>query len=165
MWLFDRIKYKIWHPIKWAWQRLYRGWDDRVIWSIMDYLARMLPVWLERLREETHGVPGSLCPEGRDVEEASIVWDGILDKMIVGFVAAKQILESDFPAWDSRYLAEHERCGRCLEIGDAEDRERMRQVAEEIDFWPRLHRQEDEALEKFNVGMDLFKEHFFDLWD
>lgn len=151
--------------LKWAWQRLYRGWDDRVIWSIMDYLARLLPVWLERLKEEKHGVPGSLCPEGMDVEEASIVWDGILDEMIAGFAAASRILESDFPAWASHYLAEHERYGRCLSAGDAEDRERMRQVAEEIDFWPKLRQQEDEALEKFNVGMDLFKEYFFDLWD
>lgn len=158
-------KMELLKQLRWAWQRLTRGWDDRVIWSIMDYLARLLPVWLECLKEEKRGVPGSLCPEGRDVEEASIIWDGIFDKMIAGFVAARRLLENDFPPWDEWHKAMSGQDGKRLVSWHEEDREQINQIEKELDFWPRLRQQEDEALKQFEEGMDLFKEHFFDLWD
>lgn len=46
--------------IKWAWQRVFRGWDDRVTWSIDTYLAEMIPQWMKRLRETKQGTPGLL---------------------------------------------------------------------------------------------------------
>ena len=49
-----RITYALTHPwkifekylreIKYAWQRIFKGWDNRVIWSIDFYLAKMIPV-------------------------------------------------------------------------------------------------------------------------
>ena len=82
---FDEIKY--------AWQRVFRGWDDRVIWSIDWYLAKHIPVWVRLLDKQ--GVPGKLFNES-DYDEnyqiypessirAEIRWGEILEKIAIGF--------------------------------------------------------------------------------
>lgn len=155
--LFDRIKYKIWHPIKWAWQRLYRGWDDRVIWGIDIYLAKMIPIWLHRLKEIQHGYPAQF--------EGPEEWDEVLAIIIDGFEAARQIQDRDFPAWDWLVRKEKKRYGRRLNILKPEDLARLNVLKEETNFWKILKAQEAATMIKFQAGMDLFKEHFFDLWD
>jgi hypothetical protein len=101
-----RASYSITHPwvffpyigrhIKWAWQRVFRGWDDRIIWSIDFYLAEKLPVWLKELKEDKRGIPSSIIPTecllDGDIpdnvwEEGKITWDKILDEMIDAFNA------------------------------------------------------------------------------
>ena len=46
-----------WIELKHAYQRVFRGYDDRVIWSIDYYLSDMIPIWMERLIEDKHGTP------------------------------------------------------------------------------------------------------------
>lgn len=60
-------KYLLTHPwkiipeitrhIKYAWQRVFRGWDDTVPWSVDFYLAEEIPLWLDVLKKNKHGVP------------------------------------------------------------------------------------------------------------
>jgi len=89
------------NPIKWAWQRLTRGWDDRVIWSIDYYLAEMMPVWLRKLAKDKQGIPASMFgdnwiePTSDEDEAAEQRWNGILHEMIDGFEAAKRIIDYD----------------------------------------------------------------------
>jgi len=89
------------NPIRWAWQRLTRDWDDRVIWSIDYYLAEMMPVWLRKLAKDKQGTPISMYgdnwlePTGEEDEAAMLRWDGILHEMIDGFEAAKRIIDYD----------------------------------------------------------------------
>ena len=64
--------------LHWAWQRVFRGWDDRVAWGIDWHLAKMLPVWINRMKEYGNSYPGDLTYEE---------WHGILDEMIIGFKA------------------------------------------------------------------------------
>jgi hypothetical protein len=144
-----RTGYTITHPwniykgirneIKWAWQRVFRGYDNRIIWSLDYYLSEMLPIWLRELKQEKAGIP-TVCFEEDDwdndkceykkgaIERACNKWDDILDGMIEGFEAHKKA-EDDCTSW---------------KIGTPEY---------------------EEYRKKFNKGMDLFKEYFNCLWD
>lgn len=86
--------------IKWAYQRVARGWDDRVVWSVDHWLDSIMPDILRKLNEIKHGTPTCLfekLPE--DVYEytkeqekrAHDLWDSIIKEMIIGFEASKQL--------------------------------------------------------------------------
>ena len=64
--------------IKWGWQRLTRGYDDRVLWSMAEYLDPIIIAVLKNLRENSHGYPIGI-PEKK--------WKKVLDTMIKGFTA------------------------------------------------------------------------------
>jgi hypothetical protein len=80
-----RASYTLTHPwifikegtsqIRWAWQRVFVGYDERVIWSIDLYLAKMIPLWLKELKDGKHGCP-MIC--FRDCELSSV--DGTSEK-------------------------------------------------------------------------------------
>lgn len=89
--------------IKWAWQRVFRGWDDRIIWSIDFYLDEKIPVWMEQLKKQKHGVPSCLF-ESEDWDElngvsdekyaiAEAKFDSILDQIAEGFKAHREMEE------------------------------------------------------------------------
>lgn len=88
--------------IKYAWQRVFRGWDDRVIWSIDIYLTEKIPLWLLKLKEDKQGVPINFFKDGvteftdEEVENARIKWNAELDTMIRGFAASKKIQDSEY---------------------------------------------------------------------
>ena len=91
--------------IKYAWQRIFRGWDDRTIWSIDYYLAEYMPTWIERLKETKSGIPISMFededlqqpPDYFPSEEASKraekKYNKILDDIAEGFRAHKEICD------------------------------------------------------------------------
>jgi len=83
-----------WIQIKWAWQRVFRGWDDRITWSIDSYLAENIPLWIEQLKKFKGGVPMSMYEDeylvspdiSREAEDKAIKkYDDILDKIALGF--------------------------------------------------------------------------------
>ena len=128
------------HQIKWAWQRLFRGWDDRVAYGIDWYIAKNMPAWIERMKEYGNSYPFDLTYEE---------WHGILDEMSVGFDAGYQLLNEDFPAWKELWDS-------CWEGGD---------VPNPDEFWPKLSEQKEEATKKFDRGMELFVKWFWNMWD
>lgn len=84
-----------WRQICWAWQRVFRGWDDRVIWAIDFHLATVIPQWLKRLKEINHGIPMIFFTKD-DLEnlegisdEASVIagkkFNDVLESIISGF--------------------------------------------------------------------------------
>lgn len=99
--------YRAWHTLthpwkiiefcivqtKWAFQRVFRGWDDRAIWSIDWYLAKLIPQLMRELAKITHGTPAEMYPEDsaeREItqeedDEAIKKWHDILEKIAVGF--------------------------------------------------------------------------------
>jgi len=81
-----RIDYKV-REISWMIQRAKRGWSDRDAWGINYYLCEILPPMLERLKD-SYG-----CPMETEKEE----WHQKLDIMIIGFVAAKRMIDLDYP--------------------------------------------------------------------
>ena len=125
--------------IKWAWQRVFRGWDDRISWSIDYYLDENLPLWLERLKKYNHGVPGSLFKEEDYLpddpygatkpgvfEERAEEWGVILQKIADGFRTHRKLNDFEFE-YNSK------------EWKDAE--------------------------KQFEEAMYLFKEHYGSFWD
>lgn len=92
-------KYALTHPhrivsfmfleIKWAWQRVFRGWDDTVVWSLDTYLAKNICVWLEELKKDKAGVPSNIYSQYEDGEDgyrlALEEYRKILDEIICGF--------------------------------------------------------------------------------
>jgi len=81
--------------LTWAWQRVFRGWDDRVVWGLDMYLAEMIPKWLALLKDEGFGVPVSMFEDGdfdenyNPTEEATnravAKYNEILDDISLGF--------------------------------------------------------------------------------
>lgn len=130
---YYNLKYKI--------QRFNHGYSDADVYNMSDYLTEILPKMLIRLKEDTHGFPGSLVdnPEKDHTDEEwksfSDKWDVILDKMIVGFEAAYRYQNlSDY------YCDENGLVDNYKELMD-----------------------KDKII--FEEGMNLFKEFFFALWD
>jgi len=129
-----------WREVKWAWQRVFRGWDDRVCWSIDGYLADMIPLWMRRLQKVAHGYPSTLyddvtgigtdilaIPAHRDEDPNMQKWINILEEIAVGFEAYRETEENK---WTSVWYPAQE-----------------------------------ERLAKFEKGFDLFRKYFPDLWD
>jgi hypothetical protein len=44
--------------VRFAWQRVHRGWDDRALWSLDTWLARTLGAQLQEMARIAHGWPG-----------------------------------------------------------------------------------------------------------
>ena len=146
------IKYKLmhilFHPfmnikevylhIKWAFQRVYRGWDDRAAYGIDFFLAKIVPELIEGMKKYGNSYPKDLTPDE---------WIDVLNEISDGFKAAHRLQNDDFPAWNDL---------------TPEDWEKDMQPKE---FWDRLQEQQDEAIKTFYEGLDKFAEHFFNLWD
>ena len=65
--------------IKWGFQRMFRGYDDEVYWSLYSALRRLIIPGLKHLREHEIGHP--MYDEIRSWDD----WAKVLDEMIEGF--------------------------------------------------------------------------------
>jgi hypothetical protein len=71
-WCYFRVR-----SVRFLYQRLTRGWDDSVTWSLDIHLAGLILPRLKRFKElNTHAYPNGLTPES---------WAEIIDKMIYAF--------------------------------------------------------------------------------
>jgi len=81
---------------------VFRGWDDRVLWSIDYWLIDLMREVLPHFKITNGGLPSWCFDEPfanhseEDFEKAQEKWGGIIDQMIDGFSAARDILEMDF---------------------------------------------------------------------
>lgn len=92
---------EIYLRIKWAWQRVFRGYDDRTIWSLDHYLANMIPIWMKALKDSDRCVPFSMFinlekdDRGNPTEESFEIgrnrWKEILMNIADGFAAYKEM--------------------------------------------------------------------------
>jgi hypothetical protein len=84
-----------WHELKWAWQRVVRGYDDRYIWSYHYYNAEQTLEVLKWFKSDKTGIPcisedASFAePWDRSYKENEEAWNNILGKMIAGFEAVQ----------------------------------------------------------------------------
>lgn len=97
-----KLAIEIWLRIKWAYQRVFRGWDDRVIWSVDWWMADIMPEVLATLMVKKHGTPfmafdGEPDEKGeytdKQMNDAKEKYDNEIRKMIRGFQAAHLIHE------------------------------------------------------------------------
>ena len=96
--------------IKWAYQRVARGYDDRVQWDLSYYLGKLILVHLKEFKKNLSedkfmSYPATMKDlEGNDLgEEANIKnWKNIVDEMVEGF----DYLMNHDDYWDA-ILEEH----------------------------------------------------------
>lgn len=81
---FDNTYYRI----KWAYQRVVRGFDDTMIWNYHSEMTDITIKILTRFKTNLHGYPTNL----KNTEE----WNQILIKIIKSFEARQHINNSDF---------------------------------------------------------------------
>lgn len=93
----ERIK-DIFREIRWAHQRVTRGWDDRAVWSIDYHLAKLIGQLVRELIKDNTGVPMAMYTQeeiGQDRngtssemdKEKEKQWKGILLEIAEGFEA------------------------------------------------------------------------------
>jgi hypothetical protein len=122
--------------IKWAYQRVYRGWDDTAVWSVDIWLSEMMPDILSALLKSKQGTPfmcfDGMEPKNKDRQEysdeqykmARLKYEMEILTMIAGFQSAQKLI-SDFP--------------------QEPERDRLEKI--------------------FVAGMNSFHKYFFTLWD
>ena len=112
----------VYYKLKYAWQRVFRGWDDTAIWSIDYYLSKQLSEMLPVLKEKKPGIPLSMFPADMElgaeteeqVKEAGEKWDAVLDEMTEGFAYHYEYETNILPY--SEYDAMKKKLDRSLEL-------------------------------------------------
>lgn len=124
--------------IKYAYQRVVRGYDDKFVWGFAGELPELMVKVLKQFKKTHVGSPAlrkeDLWSAKKKKQKINIhqYWDGILQKMIDGF-SATEIMEKD-------YL-----------FGEIKS-------AEQKKAYKRLKKEEKE-------GMELFIKHYGSIWD
>ena len=154
----------VYRTIKFAYQRVARGWDDRAAWSVDWWLDEMMPGVLRLLKEKKHGIPCSMFDglpmndEGyHDKPEYAIAearWDAIMDKMVAAFEAHHRMDEGLY----EKELGEYPlRRPEGVSKEDWEMQQEVRRVASDV-----LSKRDQKIFEE---GMKLLVEHYGSLWD
>jgi hypothetical protein len=92
----EHLPYRFWWPIedaytsvKYAWQRVFRGYDDRAYWSLDSYITNIAVPSLTNLRRNGHGLPSN-PKTGKTYTQKQ--WDAKLGKMITAF----ELIQADY---------------------------------------------------------------------
>ncbi len=149
--------------VKWSYQRVRYGVSDRDTWSFYNYTSEVLVRGLKNLREINHGLPCDLLYDntGKQIcseEDAVRKWNEILDNIVYTFEICERVNgnfdeEICIPRdeQDRKFLLEwSDKCNKFNQKCRSDLRIRVL-TKEEVD--------------KFNRGWELFREHFFSLWD
>lgn len=136
----DDIKYEI----KWAWQRIFRGYDDRTVWSLKSDIYNHLPKIIRSLEETAHGYPANPFNKKNEINSLK-QWKEILEKIAKGFDAAKRLDNLEYMIKSKEKYTEGFFKGSFKSIPD------------------KLKFKKD--LKEFDEGMKLFHKYFFNLWD
>jgi hypothetical protein len=150
--------------VKFAYQRVVRGWDDRAVWSIDYWLDDKMPAMLRKLKEDKHGVPMQMFDglpmndEGYhsepEMDIASARWDAVLDKMIAGFEASRRVKDGTY---------EEELGPYPLYRPKGMPKDEWKKIGHDHFLKSQELAKRDEAI--FKEGMALFAEHYWSLWD
>jgi len=129
------------------WQRATRGYDETAHWSIDYHFAKVILPVIKDLRANLHGCPSTMLDSVDATDEehdaAFAKWESILDEMIEGFELINVILENG--VFDTDYDKY------------TKDNERLKKLYDEKFIIV--------SKEKHDKAFDLFKEHFYGLWD
>lgn len=143
------MKYKL-RQIKWWFQKRIRGYADCDLWNLDCFLAR----FLHKIISSYISDPKSGYPTNFEEPEE---WDTVLLKIKAGFEAAIDLANEKYiDNYITGYHDEeaHGTDGSTFIIHDM--------PILDIDG---IKKKESELKDIFNIGMDLFKEYFFALWD
>lgn len=170
------IKYNIYYPlyrfitntlnpinwfkeVKWFIQRGYRGWAECDVWSYYSYNIKVNLEALKWLKKYKHGIPNIALPDiteqrnytEEEFEQGVKNWNEILDKMIYAFEMLKK---SEYEGTAERFFASSENPDKHF-LADTDFSKK----------YPEHYLMSKEEDDKINEGLDLFRKHYFDLWD
>jgi hypothetical protein len=95
--MLNKIK-DIKNEIKWAYQRVKYGYDERVTWSIDYYLCEYIPIWIRKIKN--HGHP---------IKTNQKEWNDTLESIAVGFESGLKMLDSisiknnEYKEWNKKF--------------------------------------------------------------
>lgn len=95
--LYWKIHYTLldWrNEVKWAWQRVFRGYDDTAYWCLNDYLAKIINQVTFKLVNEGSGHPTKLTEKK---------WKNILNQISFGFGSYLEIQSGFYDEKDPEY--------------------------------------------------------------
>lgn len=152
------------YSLKYAYQRVTRGWDDRAVWSIDWWLDDKLPAMLRKLKQDKHGVPMDMF-DGLPTNEhgyhdddqfkiAEARWEVVIDQMIAAFEASRRIQNLAYDDELGEYPA---RCPKGM------DKETWNKVKHDRYLASEVLRDRDKKI--FEEGLALFVLHYWSLWD
>ena len=150
--------------VKWAWQRVVRGWDDTVTWDLDCYLCYMMPQWLDRLAAVPYlGCPDRLAEQGLSFEENAQRWKDMIRQMADGFRAGADL--GDAPIYKEALQEYEKRYGkRTFEQAFGED-PRWDALCAELRVEERDTVLREQQHARFKAGWQLMGENFFSLCD
>lgn len=101
------IRYGIWNKltdwrieVKYGFQRMFRGYDDRMWWGHSHENARQVLACLKKLQEHKHGAPYTSDPDKvLSVEDVPTTSDGVNDEWFKRWDEALQLMIEGFQAW------------------------------------------------------------------
>lgn len=135
------------YEIKWAYQRVFRGYDDTTVWNFHHHIAEQFPRILRDLKENGFGCPSQFYDSKKKDNECH-KWKEVLEKMAKGFDAAKKIDSNEYMKEVKLKKPKKDVFGEDSYIDYKFDKK----------HYNSLHKE-------FKEGVDLFKKHFFNLWD
>jgi len=157
---YDDIRYRV----RQKFQRTIRGYADSDLWNMDGFLAEFLYKMMDRfIKSKRMGYPADFDPDREyseeDDEKTIQEWEKTLAKIREGFQAANDLCDENFD-WN-KYPVDREDldlvCHRKPMTPEQEKQSKERY--EQYDIWAK------EKRKVFEEGMDLFKKHFFALWD
>lgn len=143
-WRRLRIFRTVFRNLKYAWQRITKGYCDMDVWNLYDWFLQIMPRMLTQLAMNAHGYPANF----NSYDE----WQQwLLDKAEA--LSSCREDESNWNIYEQEYMAH---------IND-EDNETARAITRKyFDEEKRLAEEQQDLLE--NTFIDLSK-HFYGLWD
>lgn len=174
--------------LKYSKQRAIKGYCDRDVWSMCDFLGDLFPAMLTELKNTRHGSPGTLedlDENGNEMDTCHDKWDKILDEMIFLWREANEKTCSKKNRYEQEYQNAQEEFERKYgifgeKLRSEEDIEHekntgcriiygLTKAPEYQEIWDK-YSQEQRDIEVYrreckDQAFDLMKEHFYDLWD
>lgn len=155
--------------IKFAFQRVKRGFSDYDVWDIDMWFCKTVPAMLERLAETTHGYPhqfwqaynidvanGAMTTHEAD-EAAYKNWQMTLYQMADALREAHECTRKKSNPYEHAYFDELTKGGK-VNLKTASSDIANAYLQHEIELQTYSER-------KLEEGLNLFKENFYNLWD
>ena len=133
---------KIFREITWFFQRGKRGWADNDVWSFDSYLCDFISKAVRQLSMTVHGCPPELHDSSKTNDECW-KWRETLEEIAQGFESGKELIEGKHGRMVKKAVG-----GQEVYTWEISPPEHFAQLTK-----------------KFDRGMELFHQYFFNLWD
>ena len=136
--------------LKWGYQRIVKGYDDRATWELDFWLSDNLPKIIREMKSFVHGYPASNPFQKKrkgDIQSMK-EWKGILEQIAKGFESAGKIGNNEYMKKVKLRKPIKDMFGKDSYTDYKFDKKAYNKMKKD-----------------FDEGIKLFHKHFFSLWD